>query len=382
MAPIRRSDRRRLWIPGAGLAVGLALALLWPAATCRAVVRTDRRIEVRVVIVTTWEAVRDGKDAGGELHAWLTRWPLKTEIPFAVGMRPLRYDPRTHVLAILTGIATARAAASIMALGLDPRFDLRHAYWIVAGTAGVDPKVASAGSAAWARWVVDGDLAQELDAREMPPDWPTGIVPYQRSTPYEAPPPPIHTQIANVAYALNRRLADWAYQRTRGVDLPDDPTLARLRAPYGGAGQRPPFVLEGDGLMSARTWYGDLLNEWARRWVSYWTGGEGVFAMSAEEDTGIMQALTMLSQDGRARLDRVLILRSASDYTVAPPGMMAAAFLAHETHAGFPAEPEALDTLYRVASPIARFLAEDWTHTRDVTPGDTSQGDKTGPAHP
>ena len=85
------------------------------------------------------------------------------------------------MLAILTGMATARASASIMALGMDPRFDLRHAYWILAGTAGVDPKIASAGSAAWARWVVDGDLAQDLDARDMPGDWPIGVVPYGRT---------------------------------------------------------------------------------------------------------------------------------------------------------------------------------------------------------
>ena len=72
--------------------------------------------------------------------------------------------------------------------------------------------------------------------------------------------------------------------------------------------------------MSARTWYGPQLNDWAGRWVSYWTGGQGVFAMSAEEDTGIMQALTQLAQDRRARLDRVLILRAASDYTVGSAG--------------------------------------------------------------
>ena len=49
-------------------------------------------------------------------------------------------------------MATARAAASVMALGSDPRFDLTHAYWIVAGTAGVDPKVGSAASAMpWSR---------------------------------------------------------------------------------------------------------------------------------------------------------------------------------------------------------------------------------------
>ena len=360
---IRKSGQ---WISGLALAL---LSLMGGPVRAAAVTPPEAPIEIRVVIVTTWEAVHDGHDLGGEQHAWRTKWPLDTEIPFPVGAGPLRYDAKRHVLSILTGMATARASASIMALGVDPRFDLSHAYWIVAGTAGVDPKAASAGSAAWARWVVDGDLAQELDTRDMPADWPVGIVPYGRTTPYAAPAPDIHTDSANVAYALNAALVDWAYGRTRDIKLPDDPTLVRLRAPYDGQGHLPPFVLEGEGLMSARNWYGERLNDWARRWVDYWTGGHGVFAMSAEEDTGVMQALTFLAQAGRAKLNRVLILRAASDYTVPPPGVSAGAFLAKETTGGFPANQEALDALYTVASPVARALADDWARTRDTFPG-------------
>jgi purine nucleoside permease len=94
--------------------------------------------------------------------------------------------------------------------------------------------------------------------------------------------------------------------------------------------------------------------------------------MSAEEDTGILQALTYLAGDKRVDLDRVLVLRAASDYTVGPPDMSAAAFLAKETKDGFPATPEALDDLYAVASPVARALADDWAHTRDAIPGGPS----------
>jgi purine nucleoside permease len=344
------------------------LALVFCAAPAR-VMASRRPIEVRVVIVTTWEDTVAGMDVKGELHAWRYEWPMQQAFPFPVGSHPLQYDARRHVLAILTGMATARAAASIMALGEDRRFDLSHAYWIVAGTAGVDPKVASAGSTAWARWVIDGDLNQELDPRDMPDEWPIGVVPYDRTVPYEAPAPELHTGLANVGFALNRPLVDWAFEMTRKISLPDDVTLERLRAAYSGAARRSPFVLDGDGLMSARSWYGRHLTDWAERWVDYWSGGRGVFAMSAEEDTGILQALTMLAQDGRVRLDRVLVLRGASDYTVNPHAMTAAAFLAKETREGFPAEKEALDNLYAIASPVARALADDWIHTRDATPG-------------
>ena len=56
--------------------------------------------------------------------------------PFPQGYHDLRMN-RAGVLGILTGVGTAKAASSIMALGLDPRFDLRKAYWLVAGIAGV-----------------------------------------------------------------------------------------------------------------------------------------------------------------------------------------------------------------------------------------------------
>jgi len=72
---------------------------------------TAKPIEVRVVIVTTWNVDLNGKDTYGELHAWRTRWPLTTELPFPLGVHPLLYDAKRHVLAILTGEATARAAA-------------------------------------------------------------------------------------------------------------------------------------------------------------------------------------------------------------------------------------------------------------------------------
>jgi len=59
-------------------------------------------------------------------------------------------------------------APSIKALGMDPRFDLSKAYWLVAGIAGVNPNEASIGSATWAEWVIDSDLGFEVDAREIP----------------------------------------------------------------------------------------------------------------------------------------------------------------------------------------------------------------------
>ena len=87
---------------------------------------------------------------------------------------------------MLAGVATAKVAASVMALGLDPRFELTKAYRVIAGIGG-DPEDVSLGSAVWANHAIDGEIGYEIDAREILADWPTGFVPLRKTTPYEQP---------------------------------------------------------------------------------------------------------------------------------------------------------------------------------------------------
>src|SRR6202050_3980586 len=111
----------------------------------------DPPIPIKVVIVTMFEVGADTGDRPGELQYWVERNHLDEILPFPQAYHHLRMS-RDGVLAVLTGMGTAKAAGSIMALGLDSRFDLSKAYWMVAGIAGVDPADASLGSAAWAEW--------------------------------------------------------------------------------------------------------------------------------------------------------------------------------------------------------------------------------------
>src|SRR5262249_47424816 len=120
--------------------------------------------------------------------------PLPITIPFPQGFHHLRYNANLQVLGIETGEGKAHAAASVMALGLDPRFDLSKAYWIVAAIAGVDPNKASLASVAWAKYIVDGELGSfSIDAREIPQSFSTGYVHIGRNTPYEQPAPPFES---------------------------------------------------------------------------------------------------------------------------------------------------------------------------------------------
>src|SRR5882757_1930374 len=165
-----------------GVALLLAMMLSAWSSTIEA-----KPIPVRVVVVTTFELGNDSGDTPGEFQNWVERLPLQKVIEFPQGYHSLRYNAEKQVLGIVTGEGSLRGAASIMALGMDPRFDLSKAYWVVAAIAGVDPTVASVGSAAWAEWIADRDLNFEIDPRDMPADWPTGHIPLGRSKPYQQP---------------------------------------------------------------------------------------------------------------------------------------------------------------------------------------------------
>lgn len=326
----------------------------------------DKPILVKVVVVTMFERGADTGDEPGEFQYWVERSRLDRVIPFRQGYRDLRMNA-DGVLGIVTGVGTAKAAASIMALGLDPRFDLRKSYWLVAGIAGIDPADASLGSAAWAEWVVDGDLAHEIDAREIPASWKTGYVPLRRSVPYEQP-----LQSADgESYHLNAALVDWAFNLTRNVQLADNEPMRKERNQFQiPNARRPPFVLKGDEISSSTFWHGRLLNQWANDWVSYHTGGKGNYVTTAMEDTGTLQSLTFLAKAGRADLNRVLVLRTASDFDQQRPGMTAAESLAQTKIGKYTAYLPALEAAWRVGNTVVTKLIGNWKLYSDHIPGE------------
>ena len=104
------------------------IAKLIPAALCGLLFSLQAQpIPVKVVVVTMFERGADTGDQPGEFQYWVEREKLDRVIPFPAGWRNLRMNDK-GVLGLCTGIGTARAAASVMALGMDPRFDLSKAF--------------------------------------------------------------------------------------------------------------------------------------------------------------------------------------------------------------------------------------------------------------
>lgn len=320
--------------------------------------------KVKMVVVTMFEIGEDTGDTAAEFQLWNERRNLSQVFEFGA-YHNLHFDPETGLLVIVTGIGTAKAAASIMMLGMDSRFDLTEAYWLVAGIAGFDPEDASIGSAAWAEYLVDGDLSHEIDPREMPEDWKYGYIARYTDQPFD----PDKPEPTGEMFRLNPDLTEWAYQLTKDIELPDFESLQETRALYTEHpnAQRPPFVLKGDNLAALTFWHGAILNDWANDWVDYWTEGDGEFVSSAMEETGTMQSMEYLDNAGRVDRDRVMVLRTASNYTMPPPGITAAQNLLAENE-GYAGLQASLESAYMVGSKVVDTILENWDGYRTTMP--------------
>ena len=313
---------------------------------------------VKVVVLTMFEVGEETGDVAGEFQHWAERYPFTQKVKVPGIEHPVRVS-RDGVVLVLAGM-NARSRQSVTALALDPRFDTSKAYWLIAGIAGVDPASGSIGSAAWVRWVVDADAAHDMDDREAPADWPWGI--YSLGTRK----PGLKGSAAGasgMAWKLDPGLVDWAYSLTRTTPLADTPQLQAARANYVAAPARqPPKVYLGDAIGTARFWHGDRRTAWARDWVRIWTDGQGQFAMSDCEDHQVMDALDLLGPSGRVDRRRVLVLRTASNYTAAAPG-------ADPVFDFAPGGLEAgVEAAYRVGEPVVRALVAGWDQHVDQLP--------------
>jgi purine nucleoside permease len=322
-------------------------------------VRADSTpITVRVVVVANFE---------GEYHFWREREHLDENVPVhgAPGVLHRNKDG-------LYGLSLRRDT-DLTAFLLDPRFDLRQTYWLFTGISGVDPRAASVGSAAWARWVIAGDALREIDDRTIPEGWPYGLWAIGASRPNRLPDNPNHfgsvtdVKELSMAYPLNIRLARWAYALSRSVPLADNPIIAKRRIDWKGfpQAQRPPFTLMGETLGCLRYWHGDARTLWAEDWVRMWTVGKGMFVMTNMESQSHQRVINEFADQGVLDLSRVMVLRTASNFSEPPPGVPATASIGDEE----PGQEVAFDNNERVGAPVLRELMAHWDRYKSAPPG-------------
>ena len=188
------------------------------------------------------------------------------------------------------------------------------------------------------------------------------------TSPYPAKRKP--DSIFDVVYHLNGSLREWAYGLTKDTELLDNERIKSNRVRYTDhpVAQKPPFVLRGDNLASGTFWHGKLMNEWANDWVKYWTEGKGNYVTTAMEDTGAMQSLSFLAKAGRVDFQRVMSLRTVSNYDSPPPGMTAAESLAQENAGNYSGFGPAVEAAHRVGSRVVHELTGHWDQYATTIP--------------
>ncbi len=356
--------------------LALASMLSLPAAR-----GADAPVPIRVMVIATYESGKDRGDAPGELQYWAERQDLGQAIPVPGVDHPLLTNGK-GLYAMVSG-TSSRCAVQIMALAADPRFDLTRTYFVVSGIGGGFPRVMSLGSAVWVQRVVDGNPAFEIDSREIPADWPIGLVaigatkPGQGSANVDSVPPAGVSDdssggIGTVAFRLNPSLVEWAYGLTKDVGIPDSDALRAFGRRFGGypVALKPPFVLMGDSIGSDRFFHGEIMARWAEDWDRLYTRGAGRLAISDCEDAGACLAFQRLARMGKVDFSRLLVLRTACNFTVPPAGVTAAGSLFGDTisdSSGVAYLP-ALEADYRVGSVVVLELLRGWDHYRDHVP--------------
>jgi purine nucleoside permease len=340
------------------------------AAICaiapRAMGQPAQTLHPKVVVVAYFEVGADTGDQPGELQFWVERDHLDRILEVPGMSHAVRANAAGTEIAVTIGPGNIKPGINLMALGDDPRFDLRQSHWLINGIAGIAPADGTIGSAVWTDFIVNGDLAKEIDAREIPPGWSDGFLALDATTQSD---PKITagmeddvrtwaTRFGDDAHAnrrgnvirMNLALLNWAYTLTKDTPLPEDAAMKALRQRYTGSpGTRTgPTVQIGANLATEIFWHGAKLDAWAHRWVAFETDGVAHLGTTAENDSGAMLALQALTAQGKADWNRAVLLRTASNFDMQPPGVTAAESFETEKHGAYTAYLPALEAAYTI----------------------------------
>jgi purine nucleoside permease len=168
---------------------------------------------------------------------------------------------------------------------------------------------------------------------------------------------------------LNPALVEWAYQLTRETRLLDTAQAAAFRVQFTGFpnAQKPPFVLLGDSFASDDYWHGALSTRYANDWVKLFTAGRGNFVMTNMEDSAFAEAMRRLDRMHRADFQRLLVLRTGSNYCMPRPGHTAIESVT-TPYAGM---GMAVENAWRVGDPVIQELLAHWDRYAQATPSAT-----------
>lgn len=325
------------------------------------------QLRPKVVVVSYFEIGSDTGDRPGELQFWVERDHLDRIIDVPGMSRSVRANRDGSEIAVAVGPGNINPAVNLMALGADPRFDLRTSHWLLNGIAGISPKDGTIGAAVWTDFVINGDLVKEIDPREIPSTWKDGFMSLDDEAPSDAKGgagweddvrtwdgKEARTNRRGNVIRLNTALLGWAYNLTANVRLAEDDEMRTLRLSYKdfSGTQRGPQVQVGANIATETFWHGGLMDAWAHRWVSFETDGVAHLGTTSMNDSGALLALQALTRQGKADWNKALLLRTASNFDMPAIGVTAAENLAKERHGTYTGYFPSLEAAYTVGHTV------------------------------
>ncbi|KAF7316197.1 WD-REPEATS-REGION domain-containing protein [Mycena indigotica] len=222
-----------------------------------------------------------------------------------------------NICLVTTGQAEVNAASTISAVVYSGNFNLTSTYFLVAGVAGINPKLATIGAVTFARYAVQVGVQFEVDARQIPSNFSTGYFAQGSTGPGQ--PPSVDWWYGTEVFELNDALRQAAFNLTMPAILNDSVTAQAARAPYSTAsvfapGATDPKIVLCDTATSDTYWSGDLLGEMVENTTKVLTNGNAVYCTTQQEDNATLNVLFRATLAGLLDFSRVIVMRAGSDF--------------------------------------------------------------------
>ncbi|THD00357.1 hypothetical protein EYZ11_000250 [Aspergillus tanneri] len=266
------------------------------------------------------------------------------------------------VCQLITGEGEINAAVTVSSIAFSPLFDLTHTYFLVAGIAGINPKVGTICGVTFARFAIQVALQYEIDLRELPHNYSTGYIPQGAHAPDQYPTSIYGTEV----FEVNSELRSIAASFAREAALADSDMAKKYRSNYVTANgvyeaaTQTPSVVECDVATSDVYYSGTLLSEGFDNTTQLLTNGTGKYCATAQEDNATLQALLRSSYHNRTDFSRIIVMRTASDFERPYPGQLAIDNLMYADQGAF--EP-AVQNLYIAGIKVISGILNAWDTT-------------------
>ncbi|KAK4942314.1 hypothetical protein LTR10_017921 [Elasticomyces elasticus] len=296
--------------------------------------------------------------------------PLRNTVPL---FGDIHCTADGEVCQLVTGRSEINTALSSLALAFSDKFNLTQTYFLLNGIAGINPYIGSINSVTFARFAVQADMQYDIDGRELPSNFSTGLWALSTDAPGQFPSAFMGTEVFELNDNLRRKMAAIAAT----ANLSDTVTAAAVRAQWKGtAGAAEPSVILTDTVTTNTYWTGELLAESIGAYTSLVTNGTAVYGTTQNNDNAALEGFLRGAVAKKLDFGRIILMRTASDYDRPPPGESILDNLLYVDDGAF---TSSLENLVNVGVLIIKDILTNWASTYEIgIKADNYMGDVMG----